>query len=384
MRPARPPAPLTARALAPLLALVAATGCATSKKSVDEVRWPLPPETARVKFVRAFSRESDMKTTAVRSAMRVFVPAGPDEIVAQPTGLALSPDERYLYVACASVGRVLRADLADGKLEVVAKTEGRRPASPFAVAVDGDGNLYVSDMAQNTVWVYAPGGDFLRKFATDKLEKPTGIAIDRRRQLLYAVTGVSVKSKQHRVEVFSLQGKHLRTIGTRGTGPGEFNFPTNLTVATDGRLFVVDMLNFRVQVFDPEGQVVGMFGTIGAGQPGTLDKAKSVALDAFGNVYVVDSQQGWVQIFNPKFQSLMAFGGRARLAGYMQLPTAITISSKNNIYVADFAAGVVNEYLLVNTSAADSFAPEPEAGSKPDPAKPIPGGTPPTPAPSGG
>jgi hypothetical protein len=70
----------------------------------------------------------------------------------------------------------------------------------------------------------------------------------------------------------------------------------------------------------------------------------------------VDSEQGYVQLFNAKFQSLMAFGGRAKLPGYMLVPTAIVIDSKNSIFVADYAAGTVNEYRLINTTAADSEA----------------------------
>ncbi len=359
---------------ATLLALAllgAASGCATAGKPQELPRWPLPPEKARVKFVRSFYNEDQLRKGFALGAMRLFVPASPDAEVKQPTGLALSPDEKILFVSCASASRVLRVDLAKGRMGVFATEEGKRPSSPFGVAVDGAGNVFVSDTAQNAIWVYGPGGEFLRRFGTDRLDRPAGLALDRRRQLLYVVAGSGVRSEAHRVEVFSLGGDHVRTIGKRGAGPGEFNFPANLTVAKDGSLYVVDMLNFRVQIFDPEGQLAGMFGTIGAGQPGTFDKAKSVALDTFGNVYVVDSQQGWVQVFNPKFQPLMAFGGRFKATGYFLLPTDIVIDSKNTIYVADFAKGTVNEYQLVDTTAEDSFLPAEPAG----PAAP-PSGTP--------
>ena len=55
----------------------------------------------------------------------------------------------------------------------------------------------------------------------------------------------------------------------------------------------------------------------------------------------------------------MAFAGRGQAPGLMLLPNAIVIDSKNTIYVADFAAGLVDVYQLINTSAQDSFAPEP-------------------------
>jgi sugar lactone lactonase YvrE len=371
------PRPTRLSRLLALTALLVSTACASApKKPPEDLVWPPPPDKARVKFVKAFSREEDLRTGTFDVAMRVLVPSPGDAVVAQPTGLALSPDEKVLYVACSSAGRVLRVDLATGGMKIVAQDEGRTPAKPFSVATDAAGNYFVSDLGQNAIWVYAPSGKFLRRLQSALLERPTGIAIDRRRQLLYVVSGVSNYSSKHRVEVFSLTGEHLRTIGTRGSGPGEFNFPTNLAVGADGSLYVADMLNFRIQVFDAEGQLLGMFGQIGAGMPGTFDKAKGVALDAFGNIYVTDSQQGYVQIFNPKYQTLMAFAGRATIRGFMLVPTAIAIDSKNTIYVADFAAGLVNVYQLINTSADDSFTPsaDPTPAAPPPPAS-APAGT---------
>lgn len=349
--------------------LLGLSGCATAGAARELPQWPLPPEKPRVKFVRAFRSEPDIRKGFLRGLARVFVPSPPDASISQPTGLALSPDEKHLYVACPSAARLLRVDLATGVFDLFASGD-KAPSAPYSVATDGAGNVFVSDSIQQEILAYGPGGKFLRRFGRDKLDRPRAIALDRRRQLLYVVAGIGSKSSEHRVEVFSLAGAHLRTIGTRGAGPGEFNFPTGVTVAPDGTLYVVDMLNFRVQAFDPEGRLVGMFGAIGGGQPGTFDKAKSIALDAFGNLYVVDSQQAHVQMFNPRFQVLMAFGGRLQVPGYFMTPTAIAISSRNTIWVADLFTSVVNEYQLVNTTAEDGRG-EPRAAPA---ASPPPGG----------
>jgi sugar lactone lactonase YvrE len=350
--------PALRRALLLLSLAISAGGCATTHKNYVPPEWPLPPDKPRIRFVRSFAREDDLPQGGWHALLRVFVPSSPDGVVKQPTGLALSPDDRLLYVTCPALGRVLRVDLEKNTFEVVADS-GERPTTPFGVAVDGEGNFYVSDTRQHAIYSFTQDGK-LRFRLKEHLERPTGLAVDRRRKLLYAISGATTESRTHRVEVFDLDGHHLRTIGTRGTGPGEFNFPVNLGVARDGSLFVVDMLNFRIQVFDPEGRLLSMFGTIGAGQPGTFDKAKSVAFDSFDNVYVVDSQQAYVQMFNAKYQPLMAFGGRLDVPGYMLTPTAIAITGKNAIYVADFFAGVVSQYELINTTATDALAsPEP-------------------------
>lgn len=353
----RSPRPL-ALALALAAAASALAGCATAPKApATQLVWPDPPDLPRIRFVRAFQTEEDVGGGMMRSLGRAFLPTDDAVAVSQPTGLALSPDERTLYVTCNAPRRILAVNLERNQMRPVAQTGDDRPAGPFGAATDAQGNLFVTDHVGDGVFVFSPEGKFLRKFGKAQAQRPTGIAIDRRRQLVYVTAGAAADSKHHRVEVFSLQGEHLRTIGTRGSDPGQFNFPANLAVNRDGQLYVVDMLNFRMQVFDPEGQLVAMFGQVGAGVAGTFDKAKSVGFDGFGNVYVVDSQQAFVQLFNPKHQPLMYFGGRGEELGYMHVPTAIAISSTNRIFVADFAVDRVSEYELINTRAEDSYVP---------------------------
>lgn len=360
MHQPKTPSRLPRAALALALALCGLGGCATSRAAkAPDLVWPFPPEKPRIKFVRAFQSESDLAAGGLTQALRILVPPSPDAVVAQPTGLAVTPDGRLLYVACSNVSRILRVDLKAGKMSLFADDEGKKARLPFALALDAQENVYTTDMANKAVMVYAPDGKFLRRIAVG--DKPTGMAVDPRRQLLYVVVGANQHS-DHRIEVYTLAGEKVRTMGTRGADPGQFNFPTNLGVGPDGNLYVVDMLNFRIQVFDADGQVVTMFGQPGAGEPGTFDKAKGIGFDAFGNIYVSDSQQGTVQIFNAKFQVLMAFAGRVVAPGYLLSPTAVTVDGHNHIFVADYATGVVNEYELIGTTAADSFGPGAESG----------------------
>jgi DNA-binding beta-propeller fold protein YncE len=331
------------------LSALAAMGCAGARKSSGEVVWPYPPDKPRVRFVRSFSRAEHMKSSIWRSIGNSIVPRDPHTAIRQPTGLALSPDEKRLYVACGPTSTVLEVDLEASTMETIADASGHKPRGPHGIAVDASDSVYVSDKVDGVVLVYAKDGSFVRKIGAGKLVDPMAIAIDRRRQLLYVLSGAARKQTSHQVEVFSLAGAHLRTIGRRGAGPGEFNFPTALTVAPDGRLFVSDMLNFRIQIFSPDGALLGMFGQIGQ-----FDKMKATALDAFGNIYVVDSGHRSVMIFNSDFQHLLTFAGD----GFMQLPTQLVITSKNQIYVSDHVGHQVAEFALVNTTATDSRAPK--------------------------
>jgi streptogramin lyase len=129
-------------------------------------------------------------------------------------------------------------------------------------------------------------------------------------------------------------------------------------VSREGELHVVDMLNFRVQVFDAQGRLVRFFGEAGAGFPGQFDKIHAVGFDTFGNVYVTDAVQG-IHVLNPDAQALMIFG-----APVARAPSAIVVDSKNTIYVGDLLFAV-HEFQLINTKAEDSYVKPKAPAAKP-------------------
>jgi len=356
-----------------LLALALATGCAGAAPAKKYV-WPPPPEKARVESIRAFRSAADLRPSFWQRALRVLLPYDTRTFIQTPTALALAVDERTLYVACGPYPKVIAVHLEDRTMEILAGGDENAPLSAFGVAVDGNDDVYVSDRTRGAVMVYDRKGRFLRKIGAGKLEGPADIAIDRPGQQLYVFNGTTRQKTDHRIEVFSLKGEHLRTIGKRGEGPGEFNFPSALAVSRDRKLYVADKLNFRVEVFDPDGKFLEQFGQVGRGAPGAFDKIRGMAFDTFGNFYIVDTMQG-VQILNPRHRALMTFASPPSTKG----PYAIEIDSKNRIYLSDFAANVVIEFQLVNTTAEDSYAveasPAPTAPASP-PAAPSPTGAP--------
>jgi DNA-binding beta-propeller fold protein YncE len=269
-------------------------------------------------------------------------------------------------VASPPRGQVLAIDLARGDFRQIGNTGQRRLGRPVGVGTDADGLLYVSDKQANAVLVYEPDGKLKRVFGADRLVQPTGLAVDRKGQQVYVISDATTQTGKHVVEVFALDGRHLRSMGGgRSPAPGVFNFPSDLAVNAAGHLYVADMLNFRVQVFDAQGGLVKMFGQAGSGSPGLFDKIHGISFDTFGNVYVVDLMQG-VQILNEQNQPLMSFG-----EGILAVPLGIVLDSRNHIFVSDYQH-MVHEFELVNTTPEDSQRASPPAAGKPpkDPAQP--------------
>ncbi|UCF41357.1 MAG: hypothetical protein JSW43_03225, partial [Gemmatimonadota bacterium] len=81
-----------------------------------------------------------------------------------------------------------------------------------------------------------------------------------------------------KVEVYSTDGDHLRTIGSRGVGFGQFSLPKGLAVDEAGRIYVVDARFENVQIFDNDGRLLTFFGGPYRG-PGYMSLPAKVTVD---------------------------------------------------------------------------------------------------------
>jgi DNA-binding beta-propeller fold protein YncE len=365
----------TRRSLLLSLAVLLAAGCASTAPIKSKVRWPPEPDEARIRFVRTITSGVDVETSSWLGFQRALLGTEATGF-RQPNGLAVSADGNRLFVLDSTFGHVSWFDFKLGRSERFAADQVF--SSPFAIALDGSENVYISEPQARRVRVFSPEGKLLREFGGDA-ERPTGLAIDPVRQLAYVSDGSSVSSQNHRVLVYSLAGKLLRIMGTRGEGPGQFNFPANLAVDRAGQLYVVDSLNFRIQVFDPDGNLVKYFGEAGEA-PGKFARPKGIAVDKRNIVYVVDSDTCVVQMFDDQNRLLMYFGGRADFVEFFDLPGAIAIDKAGKyIYVAEAGQRYprVNVYEFLEVPE-ETPAP-PQGASQPAPVKGAPSAPPPTP-----
>lgn len=348
--------PLVALALAAGLGLAAGADPAGAGPARERPVWPSPPGKARIEFVETWTGPRDFAPDFwKRLAGFASGPSSSDAMV-KPTGVAVSADGMHVWVLDAVRLAVYSFDRAARRARVLRLTDlPIASPTPFGLAADSAGVLYVTNQSGPSVLALSPEGRLLRTIGRDRLGRPVGCAVDSRRGLLYVVDAPGGRESAHRVAVFTLDGRHLRWIGERGIAPGQFNYPTYVSVSPDGEVHVVDTLNWRVQVFDAEGRFVRAFGRHGDAR-GDFDKPKGVALDRFGNVYVADSAWDRVLIFSRWGRPLLDFAGRGTWAGGLQEPTAIGIGPDDRIYVADTNGHRLNVYRLVNTTAADSVA----------------------------
>lgn len=223
-------------------------------------------------------------------------------------------------------------DLEKEKYRFLKGPRGKQLESPIDVGCDDKNNMYVSDSERKKIYVFDSRSRFVKTIGGEtpdsRLSRPTGLAVDAAARRIYVTDTL-----RHQVLVFGTDGSLVRVIGKRGRGPGEFNFPTAVTLS-EGNLYVVDAMNFRIQVLTPDGRFVRAFGQLGNGS-GALFRPKGIAADTDGNLYVVDALFETVQVFDPNGQFLYYFGSTGTGPGQFQLPAGIFINRRNIIYVAD-------------------------------------------------
>jgi sugar lactone lactonase YvrE len=179
------------------------------------------------------------------------------EGLASPGGIAIDNENRFLYVADSDNDQVLVYD-ADAPHKLLRRigTGGKKHtltepgdfAMPSNVAVDVDGNLYVTDTLNN------------------------------------------------RVQIFDADGNFLKTFGKAGDGPGYFARPKGIAVDFDGHIWVADSVQNRVQVFNQEGQLLMWMGGTGI-YPGQFRTLAGLAIDKNNRVFTSEQYPGRVQYF---------------------------------------------------------------------------------------
>ncbi len=295
-----------------------------------EVRlvWPQPPLRARIRFVRALARPADMGIhPSFWRRLGEFLAGREEEGFIRPTGVAARG--QTIYVADPGAQAMFILDIAAKRFYRIREAGGQGLISPVAVALGRNGRIYLADSFLAKVFFLSPDGELRGTIPKAYLRRPAGIAYDAVRDRLYVVD-----SAAHRVSIFTGDGRPVGVFGARGTGNGEFNFPTHVAVDREGTIYVTDSLGFRVQFFSPEGKFAGKFGTHGD-TSGDFAMPKGVAVDSEGHIYVVETLFDAVQIFDRSGRYLLTFGERGLGPGQFWLPGGVFIDPQDRIYVAD-------------------------------------------------
>ena len=187
---------------------------------------------------------------------------------------------------------------------------------PTSVAVDGEGNTYVSDEWLNRISVHNKDGGWVRQWGAlgdgdGEINRPSALAFGKDGNLYV------VDSYNHRVQVFTKEGKFLFKWGRIGSGDGEFNYPWGIEIDGNGDVYVADWRNDRVQKFSADGSFLMKFGSSGQGD-GEFNRPTGIAVQQDGTIYVADFKNDRVQVFNREGGFITQLTGQATLSKWAQ------------------------------------------------------------------
>jgi sugar lactone lactonase YvrE len=222
--------------------------------------------------------------------------------------------------------------------------EGRMWGSTSAVDIDRDGkNIWVAERcganscagkSDPSVLEFDASGKLVRSFGGGMLIFPHGIYVDKDGNV-WVTDGQGKDGKGHQVFKFSPDGKVLMTLGKAGVagdGPDTFNQPNDIAVAPNGDIFVSDghspgTGNARVVKFTKEGKFLKQWGGHGSA-PGQFEVPHALAFDSQGRLFVGDRANNRIQIFDQEGNFLAEWKQFSR-------PSGVYIDSHDILYVAD-------------------------------------------------
>ena len=185
---------------------------------------------------------------------------------------------------------------------------------PSSVALDSEGNTYVTDEWLQRVSVYKPGQGWTDMWgakgsAEGEFNKPAGLAFDKDDNLYL------VDSYNHRIQVYTKDGKFQFAWGSQGDGDGQLSYPWGIDIDHNGDVYVTDWRNDRIQKFAPDGTFLMKFGSSGDGD-GEFNRPTGVAVDKEGIIYVTDYKNDRLQVFNPDGTYITQLKGEAGLSSW--------------------------------------------------------------------
>ena len=206
---------------------------------------------------------------------------------------------------------------------------------PCGLTLDGEGNIVISDCHNHRIQKFTAQGQFLAAVGAEgrgplQFYYPTDIAFNTSNKRFYVVDNGS-----HRIQILNFDlSTSVFSFGREGSDKGCFNYPRSVACDSTGNVYVADTLNHRIQVFTAEGKFLRMFGRCGQASE-TLVSPTGVTIDTGDMVYVSDTCYHRVSVFTSNGQFVTSFGRKGNGPGKFVWPCGLAVDDCGVVYVCD-------------------------------------------------
>jgi len=264
-----------------------------------------------------------------------------------PTGVAILNNKKdgneYLIVTDEDNHNVVMYDKKGSCIRTIGEGEGEQNGQfdhPFFVLVEKD-EIFVADSYNHRIQVLnAYDGKFLRTIgkgegrAPGELMYPQGMTIIGNR--LYISEG-SGDHSNNRISVFHHQtGDYLFSFGSTGFSQSQFDDPVGITSDDNGRIYIVDCNNDRIQIFNEEGVYIDQYGgKSGISDQGELDGPISIIIRQ-AEMFISECNNDRISIWDIKNGNyLRYFGTSGKEIGQFHRPYGMTLTSHYELVICD-------------------------------------------------
>ena len=229
-------------------------------------------------------------------------------------------------------------------------------SNPKHIAFSDNGDMFITS-SDNCIYVYDKSGNrkaTIGSEETGKFQLPYGIDIS---------NGV-VYVAEHwgdRIRMLTTGGEFIHTFGEKGSGIGQFNGLNDVKISPDGRVYVADRYNNRVQVFNPDWTISHVIDSSSVPVGDMFSSPRAIAFDLSGNVHVGCTSS--VIVFTPTRQFVRHYSGSecSFTCGIVIDPSGYSLVTgwdNNTLSVSDPSGGLIHSIRGLSSPTGVSVSPD--------------------------
>ncbi|MGA1867023.1 MAG: NHL repeat-containing protein [bacterium] len=256
---------------------------------------------------------------------------GREEVIAKGRTLYFNSSEK-LYVVVPEVREIW---VFDKKGNFISSFGEGLFIEPSGIAIDHNDMVYISDLGKDIIFVFSEQGQLQRQFplvsSNENLKKPCApfIAFNKKDKRLY-----SADACNHKISVYSPDGKLVESFGRMGATLGEFSGPANIAFDGEGSMYIVDPGNFRIQSLTSTHTPRFGFGESGV-REGRFIRPYGIVVGKEGSIIVSDFVKADIQVFNTDGSFRNVLGKGTVFGSVFKQPLGIALSKDNKLYIVD-------------------------------------------------